>query len=71
MDQELLKRISSLLHLTAVEIRPCKACGIQLAMVKHNNGRLTPYTIDGVNHFINCSAAAQFRKPKEVQNATS
>lgn len=56
------KRMATLLQLVAEEIRPCKACGVQLAFVKHRNGKLAPYTIDGVNHFINCFWADDFRR---------
>ena len=57
-------RMESLLRLVAEEVRACRACGAQLAMVRHRNGRLGPYTMDGVNHFINCPAAEDFRKRK-------
>lgn len=56
--------MDSLLRLVAEEVRACRACGAQLAMVRHRNGRLGPYTMDGVNHFINCPAAEEFRKKK-------
>ena len=59
------KRMASLLQAVAVEVRPCKACKTQLAMVRHRNGKLTPYTMDGTNHFINCPHAEEFRKQKE------
>jgi hypothetical protein len=55
------KRMETLLNLIAEEIRPCKACGVQLAFVRHRNGKLGPYTADGVNHFINCPKAGEFR----------
>jgi hypothetical protein len=58
------KRLATLLMLVAEEVRPCKACGVQLAFVRHHNGRLAPYTIDGVNHFIACPKAEDFRKQK-------
>jgi len=60
------KRMATLLMLIAEEVRPCKACGVQLAFVRHHNGRLAPYTIDGVNHFITCEKAEDFRKQKAV-----
>lgn len=62
---ELLKRIRNLLMQTADVVRPCKACGVQLAFVKTRAGKLAPYTIDGVNHFANCPRAAEFRKPAQ------
>ena len=56
------KRMASLLQNVAEEIRPCKACGVQLAFVRHRNSKLAPYTLDGINHFITCEKAEQFRK---------
>ncbi len=58
---ELAKRIRDLLTRIALYTRPCKACGTELAFVSHVNGNLTPYTMDGVNHFANCPEAARFK----------
>lgn len=58
------QRMESLLRNIAEELRPCKACGAQLAMVRHRNGKLAPYTMGGVNHFIDCAKADQFRRQK-------
>jgi hypothetical protein len=58
--QRLLKQL-------AFEVRPCKACGAQLYMVTHVNGKKAPYTVAGLNHFIDCPEAEQFaraRKPR-------
>lgn len=60
------QRIEALLRNVAEEIRPCKACGVELAMVRHKNGKLAPYTMSGINHFIDCAKADQFRRRKEV-----
>jgi len=56
------RRMEMLLRLIASEIRPCKACGEVLAFVKHRNGKVAPYTMDGTNHFVNCPNADTFRK---------
>ena len=56
------QRMETLLRLVAEELRPCGACGVELAMVRHRNGKLAPYTMAGVNHFIDCEKAAQFRR---------
>lgn len=58
------KRMVLLLNLIAEELRPCKACGVQLAFVRHRNGKLTPYTLEGLNHFLDCAKAEEFRKQK-------
>lgn len=60
------KRMSALLILIAEEIRPCKACGEQLTFVRHRNGKLAPYSIDGVNHFLTCPLADGFRKKRSA-----
>lgn len=54
-------------ELAADELRACKACGKQLAFVRHRDtGRVAPYDLDGetvgVNHFITCPKAEQFRR---------
>ncbi|HLH04979.1 MAG TPA: hypothetical protein VKX25_19580 [Bryobacteraceae bacterium] len=55
-------RLRRILELTAEESRKCKACGALLFFVRHCNGKLAPYTADGVNHFVNCPSAERFRK---------
>lgn len=47
-----------------VLLRPCKACGEKLYFVRLASGKQAPYTADGLNHFINCPKAAEFRKAK-------
>jgi hypothetical protein len=64
-------RIRRLLGLTAEESRTCKACGALLFFVRHSNGKLAPYTADGVNHFVNCPAAERFRKGATHAASTS
>jgi hypothetical protein len=56
--------ILKLLSLVAKECRACRACGMTIYMVEHANGKMAPYTADGVNHFANCPKAEQFRKPR-------
>jgi hypothetical protein len=58
------RRIRELLERAAELRRPCKACSAELFFVRHANGKLTPYTSDGVNHFANCPEAARFKQPK-------
>lgn len=62
------QRMESLLRNIAEELRPCKSCGAQLAMVRHRNGKLAPYTMSGINHFIDCAKADQFRRRTGVFN---
>lgn len=61
------QRLETLLRHVADELRACKACGKQLAFVRHRDtGRVAPYDLDGetvgVNHFITCPKAEQFRR---------
>lgn len=46
----------------------CSGCGAALYWVRHKNGKRVPYTPAGLNHFISCPKAEQFRK-KEVKSA--
>jgi hypothetical protein len=39
----------------------CKGCGAPIWWLRHKNGRLAPYTAAGINHFIDCPNAAEFR----------
>lgn len=57
------ENMRKLLDLIGVEFRPCKACQAQLVFVVHRRtGAKTPYTYDGLNHFINCPDAKQFKR---------
>lgn len=40
----------------------CKGCDAAIYWVEHRNGKRVPYTSAGVNHFINCSEAARFKR---------
>lgn len=55
------KRVRDLLIRIAVEIRPCKTCGMQIYLVGHSNGKITPYTAEAINHLVNCPQAEEFR----------
>lgn len=56
------RRMEALLRAVAAQVRPCKACGTTIALVRHRSGHLAYYTLDGVNHFDNCPEAAQSRR---------
>ena len=64
------ERMETLLKLVAEEVRPCKACGAMLAMVRHfKTGKLAPYTMAGLSHWVDCPQAAKFRKPKPAKES--
>ncbi|HEY1242224.1 MAG TPA: hypothetical protein VGF16_16785 [Bryobacteraceae bacterium] len=41
--------------------RECK-CGVRIYFVRHKNGRVTPYNMDGSNHSITCKNTEEFRR---------
>lgn len=49
---ELLKNVS--------QIGTCQGCYAVIAWVRHRNGKMVPYTTEGLNHFVNCPAREQF-----------
>ena len=42
----------------------CRACNAAIWFVLHRNGKEVPYTAVGLNHFIDCPQAAQFKRKK-------
>jgi hypothetical protein len=45
----------------------CRGCGLAIYWVRHpDSGRNAPYDPDGVNHFITCPRADDFRKKKAL-----
>lgn len=58
-----------LLKNVAVRRSNCRLCQKPLVWVTHANGKITPYTPEGLNHFIDCQYADEFRKKKENQHA--
>lgn len=52
---------------SSVEMPICRACGVQIQWHKNENGKLVPYTLDGMNHFIDCPHRKEFRKRDEQQ----
>ena len=61
---ELKRRIEQLLSNTG-SWSQCKGCFKPIYWMVHNGGKKVPYTPEGLNHFIDCPAAAQFRKEKQ------
>lgn len=39
-------------------------CGVSIWWLKSKNGAPTPFTREGLNHFVNCPDAAQFKGPR-------
>lgn len=55
--------VEPILRAAASVIRPCKACGAELFFVLHPaSGKQAPYTAGGVNHFIGCPNAKEFKR---------
>ena len=42
----------------------CAGCKAEIYWVVHRNGKRTPYTPVGLNHFIDCPEAARFGHKK-------
>lgn len=66
-DRDLLEaRLSALLTLIGATVRPCKRCGVLIALVEHASGKTAPYNVRGddllTNHFLTCPHAAEFRR---------
>lgn len=40
----------------------CKGCQARVYWVTHKNGKATPYTSAGLNHFINCPERERFKR---------
>lgn len=40
----------------------CQGCGATIYFVRHANGKATPYTVAGLNHFADCNRADRFRR---------
>lgn len=40
----------------------CSGCHREIFWIAHRNGRVTPYTAQGLNHFIDCPAGDRFKK---------
>lgn len=55
-----------LLRAIAGEPVKCRGCEAAIYWVTHKNGKRTPYTAAGLNHFIDCPAAAQFGKKADA-----
>lgn len=64
MNQDLQDNISKLLA-NIGDPGTCRGCQAPIYWVRHKNGKAVPYTATGLNHFIDCSAAARFKKAKE------
>ncbi len=40
----------------------CKGCQASVVWTTHNNGAKTPYDWSGLNHFVSCPKASDFKK---------
>lgn len=47
--------------LDAIAFTKTCSCGRAIWMVRHKSNALTPYTDEGVNHFIDCPDREKFR----------
>lgn len=61
--EALLQRIRDLVT-TLGDASACRSCQRPIVWLQHRNGKRVPYTYEGINHFADCPAAGQFRKPR-------
>ncbi len=40
----------------------CKGCGAAVYWLRHANGKNTPYTPAGLNHFVDCEERERFKR---------
>lgn len=57
----LLNAVGLILHNVGDEGK-CRGCQARIFWVTHKNGKKVPYTGAGLNHFVDCPAAEQFKK---------
>lgn len=38
----------------------CRGCNVQIVWLTHLNGKKAPYTLNGLNHFIDCPVRDRF-----------
>ncbi len=61
---DLREAIGRLFRAIGAEKAQCRACGAEIWWVHHASGRKAPYTASGLNHFIDCPGADEFRKKR-------
>ncbi len=54
--------MEKLLGLIAGSPVPCRGCRASVYWVTHKNGKRAPYTVAGLNHFVDCPAAKEFKR---------
>lgn len=62
--------IEPILRVAAIEVRPCKGCGVMLAMVRNQGkaGVVVPYDLHtGINHFATCPSRERFRRGPDAR----
>lgn len=47
------------------QLGTCRGCNAPVVWVRHANNKPTPYTTEGLNHFVNCPKAGEFGKGKQ------
>ena len=40
----------------------CRGCGAEIYWIEHRNRKRAPYTVHGINHFIDCPQSAKFKR---------
>lgn len=63
----LRKNIKTLYGFLGAAQGACRACGKVIFWVRSRNGKMGPFTESGLNHFVDCLHANQFRKNEKLQ----
>lgn len=66
---ELRKNIVTLYEKLGAQRTKCrgKDCGADIWQIRKPNGRSAPYTIDALNHFIDCPNAEDFKTKRPAR----
>lgn len=46
------------------QLGTCRGCNAPVVWVTHRNGKHVPYTMEGLNHFVDCPARTEFKGKK-------
>jgi hypothetical protein len=63
---ETAKQVTKALLMHVSTTGTCKGCGNPIRWVQHlDNGKMAPYDLDGVNHFVTCPDRMKFKKKEQ------
>lgn len=70
LDEKARKQVAAMLTLQSGAPAKCKRCGRAIWYVMmQKSGKANPFTDDAVSHFVDCPAAAEFRRDGSTAKA--